>query len=189
MLYRPEITEFKQEGGRKKKTVKQKDVSHIAVVIYILEVLLGLLHWTGAVTDVLAICPAAKLDAQQPAVPATAKHPSPHTTEPPRDAAASWALRGAQGPSASSKVSAPRQHFGHQLPPAWRRDTQKGPSKEGRCGKGEVLVDLHSSFVLGTGPPSCSREEQSIVPGHTGGKEQMKSRDRQQDVIESPKYH
>lgn len=163
-------------------------MSHIAVVIYILEVLLGLLHWTEAVTDALAICPAAKLDAQQPAVPATAKHPSPHITEPPRDAAALWALREAQGPSAPSKDSSPRQHFRHQLPPAWRWDTQKGPSKEGRCGKGKVLVDLHSSFVLGTGPASCRREGQSIIPGPTGSKEQMKSRNRQQDVIESPKY-
>lgn len=114
-------------------------MSHIAVVIYILEILLGLLHWTEAVTDALAICPAAKPDAQQPAVPASAKHPSPHITEPPRDAAASWGLRGAQGPSAPSKDSALRQHFRHQPPPAWRWDTQKGPSKEGRkegVGKG-----------------------------------------------------
>lgn len=55
-------------------------MSHIAVVIHILEILLGLLHWTEAVTDALTICPAAKPDAQQPAVPATAKHPSPHIT-------------------------------------------------------------------------------------------------------------
>lgn len=168
-------------------------MSHIAVVIYILEILLGLLHWTEAVTDALAICPAAKPDAQQPAVPASAKHPSPHITEPPRDAAASWGLRGAQGPSAPSKDSALRQHFRHQPPPAWRWDTQKGPSnegrKEGRCRKGKVLVGLHSSSVVGTAPASCRREGQSIIPGPMGSKEQMKSRNRQQDVIESSKYH
>lgn len=37
-------TELKQEGTGGEKR-KKKDVYHIAVVIYILEILLGLLHW------------------------------------------------------------------------------------------------------------------------------------------------
>lgn len=32
---------------------------HIAVAIYVSEILLGLLHWTETVTDALAVCPAA----------------------------------------------------------------------------------------------------------------------------------
>lgn len=198
-------TELKQEGGGTKKKKKKKDVYHIAVVIYILEILPGLLRWTETVTDALAVAEpdAASEVPQQPAVPATTTHMSPHITtynhqgsSQPRDAAASWARSSAQGPSASSKESAPRQRFGHWLPAARRWDTQEGPSEEGRCGKGKVLLagdglglGLHSRSALGTDPASHRRERQSIVPGPVGSKERRKSRNRQQDVVESPKHH
>lgn len=66
---------------------------------------------------------------------------------------------------------------------------RKEGRKEGRYRKGKVLLGLHPKSVLGADTASRGREGQSIIPGPVGSKDRTKSRNRQQDVVKSPKYH
>jgi len=191
-------TELKQEKGGGEEE-KKKDVYHTAVVIYIFEILPGLLRWTEMVTDALAVCPAAEADAasevpQQPPIPATTLptslrimaqncQGSSQGSSQPRAAAASWACSSAQGPSAPSKESAPRQHVGDRLRLLGEGMRRKGP-RRWKVWEGEGAA----GFAPGADPSLPREGRAELVPGPAGSKEQRKSRNRQQ-AVESSKYH
>lgn len=85
-----------------------------------------------------------------------------------------------QGPSASGNGEAPRQRFGSQRGDGIPR---KGPRENGeRKGAAGFVFKIHVG-----GRPDLPRAE-SIIPSRAGSKELTRSRNRQQDVVESPKY-
>lgn len=118
--------------GRKKKK-KKKDVYHIAVVIYILEILPGLLHCTEMVTDALAVCPAVKPDTAHSkrgptAASSTCRH---HTYVPARHGIYIYSPKGAAGQGMQQHTGPPPAKSQPQGR-AQRWGTQKVPLDEGK---------------------------------------------------------